>query len=72
MPVNRLKKFLMDLAQDPKKWVEFEEKPDEVMAAAGLSKAHRDALRSRDSDRIRKALGAGPRAFIVAIVGFKK
>jgi len=68
---NKLKAFLAEMARDPQKWAEFEEDPDAAMAAAGLSKSHQAALKSRNADKIRKALGAGPRAFMCILIRFK-
>jgi hypothetical protein len=69
---NKLKKFLKDAAQDPAKWEAFEADPDRAMTAAGLPKTAQAALRSRHPEKIRKALGAGARAFMIIIIGFKK
>jgi hypothetical protein len=65
-----LKSFLVELGRDPKKLAAFDQDPDAAMAAAGLSKSHQAALRSRKADRIRKALGAGPRAFCCILIRF--
>jgi hypothetical protein len=68
---NKLKQLLLELSRDPKKWAAFEDDPDGVMAAAGISKAHQAALKSRNVARIRKALQAGPRAFMLLLLRLK-
>jgi hypothetical protein len=69
---TKLHKFLKQAAQDPRAWDAFENDPDGAMTAAGLSKSDQAAIKSRKPERIRKALGAGARAFIIVIIGFKK
>jgi hypothetical protein len=65
---NKLKQLLVELSRDSKKWAAFEADPDGVMNAAGIPKAHQAALKSRKVERIRKALGAGSRAFMCLLL----
>jgi hypothetical protein len=56
----RLLQYLIGLAQDPVRAIEFREDPDAALAAANLSSEQRDVLKSRDPSRIRAALADRP------------
>jgi hypothetical protein len=66
-----LRDFLSDIARDPERWAEFEENPEDVMNEAGLSQRDQEAVLSRDPEKLRKALGAGPKSFLIIIITFK-
>ena len=55
-----LRDFLVRLATDPECLAQFTADPAAALEAAGLSPEERAGVLSRDSDRIREALGASP------------
>ena len=56
---GNLSEFLVDLASDPDRMAAFLADPDRVFDAAGLTEDERDAVRSRDTERLNVALGGG-------------
>jgi hypothetical protein len=50
--MSQLPVFLANLAIDPKQQLAFEQEPDALMAAAGLSESERAAIKSRNSAQI--------------------
>ena len=56
---GNLSEFLVDLASDPDRMTAFLADPDRVFDAAGLTAEERDAVRSRDTERLNAALGGG-------------
>lgn len=57
---EHLKKFLVDLATDPERMSRFEANPAGELDGTALSEEEKSALLSRDSARLRHALGAAP------------
>jgi hypothetical protein len=55
---EHLKKFLIDLASDPERMGRFEANPAGELDGAALSEDEKAAVLSRDSARLRRALGA--------------
>lgn len=60
MSDTRLLHFLFALAQDPMRAREFRRDPEAALAGVDLSADQQEALRSRDSSRIRAALVERP------------
>jgi hypothetical protein len=56
---GNLSEFLVDLASDPDQMTAFLADPDRVFDAAGLTGEERDAVRSRDAQRLNIALNGG-------------
>lgn len=56
---GNLKDFLVALASNPDLMTEFAADPARVLDRTGLAADERAALLGRDSDRLRRALGAG-------------
>ena len=54
---EHLKKFLVDLAADPERMSRFEANPAGELDGTALSEDEKSALLSRDSGRLRDALG---------------
>jgi hypothetical protein len=50
--MSQLPVFLANLAIDPKQQLAFEQEPDALMRAAGLSASERAAIKSRNSAQI--------------------
>jgi hypothetical protein len=71
---EHLKKFLADLASDAERMGRFEVDPAGELAGTKLSQEERRALLSRDSARLRQALGAtgGRQTFIRGIKKLKR
>lgn len=57
---DHLKKFLVDLATDPERMCRFEANPAGELDGTALSEEDKRALLSRDSARLRHALGVTP------------
>jgi hypothetical protein len=56
---GNLSEFLVDLASYPDQLTAFLADPDRVFDAAGLTGEERDAVRSRDAQRLNVALNGG-------------
>ena len=56
---GNLRDFLVELASNPDLMTEFAADPARVLDRTGLAADERAALMARDSDRLRRALGAG-------------
>jgi hypothetical protein len=56
---GNLSEFLVDLASDPDQMTAYLADPDRVFDAAGLTEEERDAVRSRDAQRLNLALNGG-------------
>ena len=56
---GNLSEFLVDLASNPDQMAAFLADPDRVFDAAGLTGEERDAVRSRDAERLNAALSGG-------------
>lgn len=66
---SALASFLAKLSKDPALRGRYRRNPHGTMKAAGLSSAHRAAVKSGDAKRIRKALGAqGPPGCLFIVV----
>jgi len=66
---RKLAAFLVKLSKDPQLRGRYRRNPHGTMKAAGLSSAHRAAVRSGNATRIRKALGAqGPPGCLFIVV----
>jgi hypothetical protein len=57
---EELKKFLVGLASDPARMARFAANPSLELEGTALSTAEKQVLLSRDSARLRRALGASP------------
>lgn len=55
-----LAKYLMELAEDPKKMDDLKRNPDDAMTAAGLSTDDMEIIRSGEPSKIRAAIDGSP------------
>jgi hypothetical protein len=67
-----LRDFLVDLAADPDCLSQFVADPSGALDRAGLTAEEKAAVLSRDSDRLRGALGASPADHLTHVLTRKK
>jgi hypothetical protein len=66
---KKLASFLVKLSKDPALRGRYRRNPHGTMKAAGLSSAHRAAVKSGNAGRIRKAMGSeGPPGCLFIVV----
>jgi hypothetical protein len=68
MASEKLKKYLMDLAQDVSKKNEHLKNPKEAMEKAGIEPAHQDLIMKGDLEGVKKVVGSKD-AYLVMSVG---
>ncbi|NQD36114.1 hypothetical protein HPT27_03695 [Permianibacter sp. IMCC34836] len=72
MSAENLKKFLMNMAQDPKLRARYLASPKKTMTEQGVSKNHQNMILSGDSHGITRELGGKDTVCITHINGYKK
>ena len=64
---DNLRRFLMDLAEDPAKVQQLQSDPHGLMADAGLSESEKQLVLSGDRQALEEALGPQANLFMVVI-----